>query len=196
MPCPRAESIQAKCGVCEYAAKVGASRKLRASGGRNDSGTSEKSSNTGRARHRSNHLAQPVGRRAIRHTRRIVGTLILDARAEFISPVPGRGRWCGVASRICIICLDRQGRLNITRLTGVQVFDAGGQYLGTIKVPRPPANVAFGGPDKRTLYSTAREGLYMVSRRFRRDRIGSGNDRCAERLSWKNTSDRMHPRWV
>jgi hypothetical protein len=106
----------------------------------NDSGTSENSSNTGRARYSSNHLAQPVGRRAIRHTRRIVGTLILDARAEFISPIPGRSRWCGVASRICIICLDRQGRLNTTTLTGVQVFDAGGQYLGTIKVPRQPAN--------------------------------------------------------
>jgi sugar lactone lactonase YvrE len=47
-------------------------------------------------------------------------------------------------------------------LTGVQVFDAGGQYLGTIKVPRQPANVAFGGPDKRTLYSTAREALYGI----------------------------------
>jgi len=34
MPCPRAESIEGKCGVCEYPAKVGASRKLRASGGR------------------------------------------------------------------------------------------------------------------------------------------------------------------
>jgi hypothetical protein len=173
MPCPRAESIEGKCGVCEYPAKVGASRKLRASGGRNDSGTSEKSSNTGRARQSSNHLAQPVGRRAIRHTRRIVGTLILDARAEFISPIPGRSRWCGVASRICIICLDRQRRLNITTLTGVQVFDAGGQYLGTIKVPRQPANVAFGGPDKRTLYSTAREGLYGIKALSQRpDRVG------------------------
>jgi hypothetical protein len=32
MPTP--ESIEAKCGLCEYPAKVGASRKLRASGGR------------------------------------------------------------------------------------------------------------------------------------------------------------------
>jgi gluconolactonase len=44
----------------------------------------------------------------------------------------------------------------------VQVFDAKGQYLGTIKVPRQPANAAFAGPDKRTLYITAREGLYRV----------------------------------
>jgi gluconolactonase len=36
------------------------------------------------------------------------------------------------------------------------------QYLGTIKLGRQPANVAFAGPDKQTLYSTAREGLYRV----------------------------------
>jgi sugar lactone lactonase YvrE len=70
-------------------------------------------------------------------------------------------------------------------LTGVQVFDAGGQYLGTIKVPRQPANVALGGPDKRTLYSTACEALYGI-KALSQDRIGSGNDRRAERLSWKN----------
>jgi gluconolactonase len=47
-------------------------------------------------------------------------------------------------------------------VTGIQVFDAAGQYLGTIKVPRQPANVAFAGLDKRTLYITAREGLYRL----------------------------------
>jgi hypothetical protein len=110
MPTP--ESIEAKCGLCEYPAKVGASRKLRASGGRNDSGTSEKSSNTGCARHSSNHLAQPVGRRAIRHTRRIVGTLILDARAEFISPIPGRG--CGAASHLVFVLSAWTGNAALT----------------------------------------------------------------------------------
>jgi gluconolactonase len=60
------------------------------------------------------------------------------------------------------LALDNDGRLYITTLVGVQVFDAGGQYLGTIKVPRQSANVAFAGPDKRTLYITAREGLYRV----------------------------------
>ena len=42
------------------------------------------------------------------------------------------------------------------------MFDAKGQYLGTIKVARQPANAAFAGPDKQTLYITAREGLYRV----------------------------------
>jgi gluconolactonase len=60
------------------------------------------------------------------------------------------------------LAIDRDGRLYITTLTGVQVFDARGEYLGTIKAGRQPANVAFGGPDKQTLYITAREGLYRV----------------------------------
>jgi len=60
------------------------------------------------------------------------------------------------------MAIDREGRLYITTVTGVQVFDAKGEYLGTIKAGRQPANVAFGGPDKQTLYLTAREGLYRV----------------------------------
>jgi gluconolactonase len=61
------------------------------------------------------------------------------------------------------MALDREDRLYITTVTGVQVFDAAGKYLGTIKVPRQPANAAFGGPDKRVLYITAREGLYRLN---------------------------------
>jgi gluconolactonase len=60
------------------------------------------------------------------------------------------------------MAIDRNDRVYITTVTGVQVFDAKGQYLGTIKVGRQPANVAFAGPDKQTLYITAREGLYRV----------------------------------
>jgi gluconolactonase len=61
------------------------------------------------------------------------------------------------------MALDRDGRIWVTTQIGVQVFDAAGQYLGTVKVPRRPANVAFAGPDKRTLYITAREGLYRLA---------------------------------
>ncbi len=60
------------------------------------------------------------------------------------------------------IAIDRDGRIYVTTVTCVQVFDKAGQYLGTIKVARQPSNVAFSGPGKRTLYITAREGLYRV----------------------------------
>ncbi|MCI0539911.1 MAG: SMP-30/gluconolactonase/LRE family protein [Verrucomicrobiales bacterium] len=60
------------------------------------------------------------------------------------------------------MALDRAGRVYVTTLTGVQVFDASGKYLGTIPVPRQPFNLAFGGQDKRLLYIAAREGLYRL----------------------------------
>jgi len=60
------------------------------------------------------------------------------------------------------MAIDREDRVYITTVSGVQVFDAKGQYLGTIKVARQSANAAFAGPDKQTLYITAREGLYRV----------------------------------
>jgi gluconolactonase len=60
------------------------------------------------------------------------------------------------------LAIDREDQLYITTVTGLQIFDAKGQYLGTIKFPRQPANVAFAGPNKQTLYVTAREGLYRV----------------------------------
>jgi gluconolactonase len=59
--------------------------------------------------------------------------------------------------------IDRQDRLYVTSLVGVQIFDPSGKYLGTIKVPRQPSNVAFAGADKKTLYITARQGLYRIN---------------------------------
>ena len=59
--------------------------------------------------------------------------------------------------------IDRHDRIYVTSAVGLQVFDYKGQYLGTIKIPRQPANVAFAGPGKKTLYVTAREGLYRLT---------------------------------
>jgi len=61
------------------------------------------------------------------------------------------------------MALDREDRLYVTTVAGVQVFDAAGKHLGTIKVPRQPANAGFAGLDKRVLYITAREGLYRIN---------------------------------
>ena len=60
------------------------------------------------------------------------------------------------------MAIDRDNRLYVTSVSGVQVFDRRGQYLGTIQVPRTPSNVAFAGPGKGTLYITARQGLYRL----------------------------------
>ena len=71
------------------------------------------------------------------------------------------------------MAIDRAGRIYVTTVTGVQVFDRTGEYVGTIPVPRRPTNVAFSGPGKGTLYITAREGLYRIRTLTRGpDRLG------------------------
>jgi gluconolactonase len=71
------------------------------------------------------------------------------------------------------MALDGEDRVYVTSSTGVQVFDRTGQYLGTVPLPRKPANLAFSGPDKRTLYITAGEGLYRLRMLARGpDRLG------------------------
>lgn len=58
--------------------------------------------------------------------------------------------------------VDCEGNLYATAMDGVDVFDAKGNKLGVIKVPERPANLAFGEADLKTLYITARTGLYRV----------------------------------
>ena len=57
------------------------------------------------------------------------------------------------------MAIDREGRIYVTSVVGIQVFDSTGKYLGRLRGAR---NLAFGGPDKRTLYLTAADGLFRV----------------------------------
>jgi gluconolactonase len=60
------------------------------------------------------------------------------------------------------LAIDRAGRLFVTSVTGIQIFDSEGGYLGNIPVPRKATNVAFAGPGKSVLYITAREAVYKI----------------------------------
>src|SRR5690606_16574642 len=54
------------------------------------------------------------------------------------------------------LTVDVQGNVYITSLLGIQVFNPQGELLGIIELPEQPANCTFGGPDRKTLYVTAR----------------------------------------
>lgn len=58
--------------------------------------------------------------------------------------------------------VDERGNLYCTGPGGVWIFDPQGVHLGTIQPPEIPANVAWGGADGRSLYMTARTGLYRI----------------------------------
>ncbi|QDV35283.1 SMP-30/gluconolactonase/LRE family protein [Tautonia plasticadhaerens] len=62
------------------------------------------------------------------------------------------------------LTVDERGVLYLTQpaLSSIQVVAPNGNTLGFIKVPEAPSNCAFGGPDGKTLFITARTSVYAV----------------------------------
>jgi len=58
--------------------------------------------------------------------------------------------------------VDVEGRVFCTGPGGTWVFAPDGTKLGIIRTPEVPANLAFGGPDLRTLFFTARTSVYTM----------------------------------
>jgi gluconolactonase len=77
------------------------------------------------------------------------GRVLLDVTSEMTSGLPDG------------LKLDKQGNLFATGPGGVWIFSPQGQHLGTIQPEEVPANVAW-GDDGKTLYMTARTGIYRI----------------------------------
>ncbi|MCY3022893.1 MAG: SMP-30/gluconolactonase/LRE family protein [Planctomycetota bacterium] len=58
---------------------------------------------------------------------------------------------------------DAAGRIFSSAGDGVQIFTPAGALIGKILVPESPANLCFGGDDKKTLFITARKSLYSIA---------------------------------
>jgi gluconolactonase len=58
--------------------------------------------------------------------------------------------------------VDVEGRVYCTGPGGTWVFAPSGERLGIIRTPEVPANLAFGGPDLRTVLLTARTSVYTL----------------------------------
>ncbi len=59
------------------------------------------------------------------------------------------------------LTLDERGNLYITGKT-IRIYSPKGQVVGRIEVPETASNLTFGGADGKTLFITARTGLYAV----------------------------------
>ena len=68
----------------------------------------------------------------------------------------------GVLSGADGLAVDSDGRVYAATAIGVQVFSPKGQHLGTIPLSRSPQNLAFSGPDKKTLYIVGRNAAWKV----------------------------------
>ena len=60
------------------------------------------------------------------------------------------------------LAIDSEGRIYVGTLQGVQVLTPQGENLGLIPVSQRPQNLAFAGPDKRTLYIAGQGAMYSV----------------------------------
>ena len=60
------------------------------------------------------------------------------------------------------MAVDNQGNVYTTSNAGVDVFNSKGEHVGTIPTPRHPQNLAFGGPDKKTLYLVGRNSVFKM----------------------------------
>ena len=60
------------------------------------------------------------------------------------------------------LAVDSEGRIYVGTTPGVQVFSPKGQNLGVIPTSQRSQNLAFAGPDKKTLYLTGRSALFKV----------------------------------
>lgn len=58
--------------------------------------------------------------------------------------------------------VDAEGNVYCAAGAGIWVFAPDGAWLGVIRVPERPSNCAFGGPDWRSLFITARQSVYRI----------------------------------
>lgn len=69
----------------------------------------------------------------------------------------------GTSSGADGLAVDAEGRLYVASTAGIQVFSNKGEALGTIALPKAPQNLAFAGPDKKTLYVVGRGSAYKIA---------------------------------
>jgi gluconolactonase len=60
------------------------------------------------------------------------------------------------------LAIDDNDRLYVASNSGIEVFDAKGEALGVIVLPKKPQNIAFAGTDKKTLYAVGRGSAYKI----------------------------------
>ncbi len=57
--------------------------------------------------------------------------------------------------------MDERGNVYLTG-QDISIYDPDGNQIGSIAIPEAPANLTFGGPERKTLFITARTSLYAV----------------------------------
>jgi len=85
-----------------------------------------------------------------------VGPKRLFAKLEVIEKTSNGGVNSGADG----LAVDEAGRVYVASNKGIEIFSAKGEALGSITLPKKPQNLAFAGPDKKTLYVVGRGAAY------------------------------------
>lgn len=87
----------------------------------------------------------------------------IGARRNFARLEGWRKTETGTSSGADGLAVDASGRLYVASSAGIQVFSSNGDALGIIALPKAPQNLAFAGPDKKTLYVVGRGAAYRIA---------------------------------
>jgi gluconolactonase len=60
------------------------------------------------------------------------------------------------------MAIDKSGNLYVCTYSGVQIFNAKGDYVGMINLPSFPVSLCFGGDDMKTLYIVSYSKVYKI----------------------------------
>ena len=60
------------------------------------------------------------------------------------------------------MAVDMEGRLYVCTLSGVQIFDKQGIYVGTIWCPQYPVSCTFGGKKNDQLYLVGESSVWVI----------------------------------
>jgi len=88
----------------------------------------------------------------------LVNSFPINPDGTLGSPSPFRRDLSGAQGIVC----DDAGNVYVAAADGVHVMAADGNEWGIVAVPEQPTNLAFGGPERRTLWVTGSTTLYKV----------------------------------
>ena len=72
------------------------------------------------------------------------------------------------------MAVDMDGRIYVATLSGAQIFDADGNYVGTIWCPQFPVSLTFGGENYDVLYMVGQSSVWSIQTKVKGFRYPAG----------------------
>jgi gluconolactonase len=79
-------------------------------------------------------------------------------------------------SRADGMAVDTDGRIYVATLSGVQIFDKSGVYVGMIWCPQYPVSITFGGKNNDVLYMVGEKEVWSIQTKVKGFRLPAGMD--------------------